>query len=143
MKLPIKAVDKQVNFSIRMTPLIDIVFLLMIFFILTIQFIKPETVLENRLPTQQDNSITETNEDWETVRLRISFHKDGEELKMYLQERVVVSFDDLLSSLNMLPKKIMVVIEPEAEVPYKYVIGAYNACLKSEKSNIVFAISSS
>ena len=143
MKLPIKAVDKQVNFSIRMTPLIDIVFLLMIFFILTIQFIKPETVLENRLPTQQDNSITETNEDWETVRLRISFQKDGEELKMYLQERVVVSFEDLLSSLNMLPQKIMVVIEPEAEVPYKYVIGVYNTCLKAEKSNIVFAISSS
>ncbi len=63
-------------------------------------------------------------------------------MKMHLQERVVVSYENLLSSLDLLPQEIMLVIEPEPQVPYKYVIGVYDTCIKAEKTNIVFAISS-
>jgi len=141
MKIPIKATKNKVSFSVRMTPLIDVIFLLLIFFILAIRIEKPEGVLENILPESDGQSIAEQQKDWEVVKLRIKLITEGEQLKIYLQERVVHTYKDLFSYLNMLPQEIMLVIEPEAKVPYKYVIGVYNTCLKAKKSNIVFAIS--
>jgi biopolymer transport protein ExbD len=141
MKTPIKATKNKVSFSVRMTPLIDVIFLLLIFFILAIRLEKPEGVLENILPVSDGQSIAEQQKDWEVVKLRIKLITEGDQLKIYLQERVVYTYKDLLSYLNMLPQEIMLVIEPESKVPYKYVIGVYNTCIKAKKSNIVFAIS--
>ncbi len=141
MKTPIKATKNKVSFSVRMTPLIDVIFLLLIFFILAIRLEKPEGVLENILPVSDGQSIAEQQKDWEVVKLRVKLITEGEQLKIYLQERVVYTYKDLLSYLNMLPQEIMLVIEPESKVPYKYVIGVYNTCIKAKKSNIVFAIS--
>jgi len=141
MKTPIRATKNKVSFSVRMTPLIDVIFLLMIFFILAIRIEKPEGVLENILPESDVHGIAEQQKDWEVVKLRVKLITEGEQLKIYLQERVVYTYKDLLSYLNMLPQEIMLVIEPEAKVPYKYVIGVYNTCIKAKKSNIVFAIS--
>ena len=123
-----------------MTPLIDIIFLLLIFFILTIKFQEPEKMLEHILPQRGKESVTEQEKDWEVVKLRIKLITEGTRLKIYLQERVVYTYEDLFASLDQLPEDILIVIEPETTVPYKYVIGAYNTCLKSSKRNIVFAI---
>ena len=125
-----------------MTPLIDVIFLLLIFFILAIRLEKPEGVLENILPESDTHGVAAQQSDWEVVKLRIKLIQEGKQLKIYLQERVVYSYKDLLAYLNMLPEEIMLVIEPETDVPYKYVIGVYNTCLKSNKSNIIFALSS-
>ena len=141
MKIPIRATKNKVSFSVRMTPLIDVIFLLLIFFILAIRLEKPEGVLKNILPVSDGQSIAEQQKDWEVVKLRVKLITEGEQLKIYLQERVVYTYKDLLSYLNMLPQEIMLVIEPGAKVPYKYVIGVYNTCIKAKKSNIVFAIS--
>jgi len=125
-----------------MTPLIDVIFLLLIFFIITIQFVKPESVLENRLPERRAQGFKDQQNDWEMVRLRIKLIiKEGGRPKIYLQERVVKTYEELLYYLNQLPRNILLVIEPESRVLYKHVIGVYNTCKKSKKSNIVFAIS--
>jgi biopolymer transport protein ExbD len=124
-----------------MTPLIDIIFLLMIFFLLTINFHKPEFVLDNRLPQIGSQSSEDPTKDWETVRLRIKMIKDGSQLKILLQERVVLTYADLRYYLDQLPEDILLVIEPANSVPYKHVIGVYNTCLKSNKKDIVFSIS--
>ena len=141
MKLPIKSKSSKISLAIRMTPLIDVIFLLLLFFILSIRLEKPEGVLENILPESDPHGVADQQKDWEVVKLRIKLITEGKQLKIYLQERVVYTYRDLLSYLNMLPQEIMLVIEPESKVPYKYVIGVYNTCLKAKKTNIVFAIS--
>ncbi len=141
MRIPIKATSSKLRFTISMTPLIDVIFLLPIFFILAIRLEKPEGVLDNILPESDTHGMAEKQEDLEVVKLRIKLIKEGTQLKIYLQERVVYTYRDLLSFLNMLPDEIMLVIEPESKVPYKHVIGVYNTCLKAKKTNIVFAIS--
>ena len=140
MKSPIKATSSRISFSIRMTPLIDVIFLLLIFFILAIRVEKPEGVLENILPESDTQGVAEQQSDWETVKLRIKLIQEGKQLKIYLQERVVYSYKDLLAYLNMLPEEIMLAIEPDTDVPFKHVIGVYNTCLKSNKTNVIFAI---
>ncbi len=141
MKLPIKATSSSVSLAVRMIPLIDVIFLLLIFFMLTIRFEKPEGVLENILPESDTHGVADQQTDWEVVKLRIKLIKEEGQFKIYLQERVVHTYEELLTYLNMLPEEIMLVIEPESKVPFKYVIGVYNTCLKSKKPNIIFAIS--
>ena len=129
------------RYSVRMTPLIDIIFLLMIFFLLTINFQKPEGTIENQLPQLGDPTSQEASQDWEIVRLRVKLIRENQRLKIYLQERALYSYSDLLEYLNQLPNDILIVIEPDDKVPYRHVIGVYNICLKSNKKDIVFSIS--
>lgn len=128
------------RYSINMTPLIDVIFLLMIFFLMTINLNKPEGVLGNQLPEVGRRNTSDAPKDFEIVRLRVKMIKDNQQLKIFLQERVVYSYEDLLYYLDQLPKEIMIILEPSNNVPYKHVIGVYNMCLKSRKSNIVFSI---
>lgn len=140
MKLPLKAHRGPTNLAIRMTPLIDVIFLLLIFFIMTIHFQRPEGVLANRLPEKGGQGVTQ-QQDWEIVRLRIRLSiTDGDMPAVLLQDREVRSYDELYGFLTMLPEDVLLVIEPAARVPYRHVIGVYNACLKAEKNNIVFSM---
>lgn len=124
-----------------MTPLIDVIFLLMIFFLMTINFQRPEGVLDNRLPQIGAQNSTDPTKDWETVRLRVKMIRENNQLKIYLQERIVFTYEDLLYYLDQLPKDILIIVEPDNNVPYKHVIGVYNTCLKSGMKDIVFSIS--
>jgi biopolymer transport protein ExbD len=137
MKLPVRSTDSGSEFSVQMTPLIDVIFLLMIFFVMTMKFQELEGVIKSRLPEKGDQSFSEYQKDWETVRIHLA--TENGRFTIYLQERIVYSQEALLSYLNRLPPQIMIVIEPEAKVLYKHVIGVYNTCLKSKKSNIVFS----
>jgi len=140
MKLPLKVHRGPTNLTIRMTPLIDVIFLLLIFFIMTIHFQRPEGMLANRLPEKGGQSITE-QQDWEIVRLRIRLSiTEGDMPGILLQDRKVHSYEELHGFLSMLPVDVLLVIEPQARVPYRHVIGVYNTCLKAEKHNIVFSM---
>jgi len=140
MKLPLKAHRGPKNLAIRMTPLIDVIFLLLIFFIMTIHFQRPEGVLANRLPEKGGQSITE-QQDWEIVRLRIRLSITDDDMPgILLQDRKVHSYEELQEFVAMLPEDVLLVVEPQARVPYRHVIGVYNTCLKAEKSNIVFSM---
>ena len=123
-----------------MMPLIDVIFLLLIFFLMTINFHKPEGVLENRLPQIGSQNTADPAKDWETVRLRVKMIKENTRMKIYLQERAVFSYEELLFFLDQLPDDILLIIEPDNNVPYKYVIGVYNTCIKSKKKDIVFSV---
>ena len=121
-----------------MTPLIDVIFLLMIFFIMTLNFLVPEGVLENRLPDQARADTSEREKDWEVARIHVARGKEGPQI--YLQERQVAGLGDLLLNLQRLPRDVIVVIEPEPKVAYKYVIGVFNTCVKAKKTNISFTL---
>lgn len=134
--------DYQKSNSINITPLIDVIFLLMIFFLMTINFNKSEGVLENKLPQTGSQTSSETPNDYETVKLRVKMIKEKNLLKIYIQERIVYNYSDLLHYLNQLPEDILIIFEPSDNVPFKHVIGVYDVCLKSKKNNIVFSVSS-
>ena len=139
MKLPLKNRYAGPNFSVRMTPLIDVVFLLMIFFIMTLNFLEPEGILENRFPETARRMASDQQKDWETVRIHVSVGDNSP--RIYLQDRQLNDIKDLLINLNLLPRDIMIVIDPDSKVSYKHVISIYNTCLKSKKTNIAFSIS--
>lgn len=138
MKVPTKATSNGRRITIMMTPLIDVIFLLMIFFIMTLNFLVPEGVLENRLPDQANASPPDREKDWEVVRIHVARGREGPQI--YLQERLVSGLADLLRNLHRLPRDVIVVIEPEPKVAYKHVISVFNTCVKAKKTNISFTI---
>jgi len=138
MRLPIKATGKREGLTIMMTPLIDVIFLLMIFFVMTLNFLDPEGFLKNRLPDQITPMVSDRQIDWEVVRIHMATGKNQPLIS--LQKRVVNDLSDLLRNLDLLPRDIIIVIEPEAKVAYKHVIGVYDTCLKSKKTNVVFSV---
>ena len=121
-----------------MTPLIDVIFLLMIFFIMTLKYLVPEGVLENQLPGRAEEATAERQKDWEVVRIHVARGKDRPQV--YLQGRVVSGLRDLLENLNRLPRDVIVVIEPEPKVAYRHVISVFDTCVKANKTNISFTI---
>ena len=139
MKLRFQQREKR-RLGVSMTPLIDVVFLLMIFFLLTINFEEPERVLANRLPQVGAQSSDDPTQDWETVELRIAMVRGSDAVRLHLEERVLESYDELLGFLVLLPDDVQIVIDAGNDVPYRHVIGVYNTCLKSGKADIVFSI---
>jgi biopolymer transport protein ExbD len=133
--------DYQKGNAINITPLIDVIFLLMIFFLMTINFNISEGVLENRLPQAGSQTNDDIPKDYETLKLRVKMIKDQQLMKIYLQERIVYTYDDLLYYLDLLPDDILIIFDPSDNVPYEHVIGVYDTCLKSKKKNIVFSVS--
>lgn len=142
MKRVTTATDTKASFQLKMTPLIDVIFLLLIFFIMTMRFQDPEGVLESRLPESGGPGVTRQQDDREVVRLRIRlFIKEGQTARIFLQEREIADYDELLMYLQQLPRDALLVIEPESRVAYKYVVGVYNTCMKAHMERIVFAVS--
>ena len=138
MKLNFQHSGVRRRVAVSMTPLIDVVFLLMVFFLMTINFEKPELVLENRLPQLGSEASEDPSKDWETVEVKLQIARQDGTLKLFLGERVVDDFDGLLDYLNQLPDDVMVVIDAEDDVAYKHLLGVYNTCLKAGKQQIVF-----
>jgi len=141
MKVPQSAKGGTTRMIIRITPLIDCFFLLMVFFLLTIRFQVPEGVLENRLPQKSETGIHKQQQNWEVVRIRILLVISAEKQpRIYLQDRALFSYEELRDCLNKLPADIQLAIEPDPSVPYKYFIGVYNTCVKAGKKNIIFSV---
>ena len=142
MKLNFQHSGVRRRVAVSMTPLIDVVFLLMVFFLMTINFEKPEEVLAHRLPQLGNEASDDPSKDWEKVELKLEIIRESGQLKLQLQERTLENYDDLLGYLTELPEDITIIIEAADDVPYKHIIGVYNSCLKANKTDIVFSFSS-
>ena len=68
--------DYQRRNTINITPLIDVIFLLMIFFLMTINFNISQGVLENRLPQAGSQTNDDIPKDYESLKLRVKMIKD-------------------------------------------------------------------
>lgn len=144
---PHKRDDKpQAQKQLNLTACIDIVFLLLIFFIVTIQFPAPEGTLaylsggEDAPPKPQ-------------IPLRVQVSSVGEtgyRLDLDGHPTRPVSFGDLIAMLSHLQDKPaagrhglyaddnLVVIAPGSQVRWQHVVNAYNASRKAGYFNVTF-----
>ena len=111
--------------SVNLTPLIDVVFLLLIFFMVSTTFTR-ETQLKLDLPEAVSG---ERVEDRTVKQLELTINAAGE---MALSERTLIS-SDLKTLMAALQKEsagdsqIPLVISADAQTPHQYVITAMDA----------------
>ena len=138
------------GFLLQMTPMIDIIFLLLTFFLFTANFRVPEDFLPVRVPDQsQVQSISVI----EPLGISISARQTGLDIDIARAETVSIEIDKLDDGLALFAEKLRFVIESQKrratdpveidcgdQVSWDYLIKIYSILNAMGADNITFNI---
>jgi biopolymer transport protein ExbD len=115
-------------FALSLTPLIDVVFLLLVFFLVATEFAEQERELRVMLPEASEAEPL-------TRKPRELFINIDAEGRYFVGSRTVTP-DELdvalkIASVNN-PGRASVIIRADRRCPWQYVVAAINSCLKAE-----------
>ena len=110
-----------------LTPLIDVVFILLIFFIVTSVFKKEELALILSLPKAEAKPL-------EVEREQINIELSQEKLAYKGKEMEIAELDEVLSKVE--DKKRAVIVRIDEEVMYKKIVGILDLLQKYELHNL-------
>ena len=132
--------------SFNMTPMIDIVFNMLVFFVVCSTFVEPEGWLQTRLPRSQGLSagavvpIT-------PIKVRLLPGATDEDVQIQIDNfpQGIPSFDRLYEILLSMRQdsgdEVPVVLLAVGEVRWQHVIDAYNQAVRARCKNIQFGTS--
>ena len=113
---------------INMTPMIDVVFLLLTFFVMTFKIIVPEGNFNVKMSQTGQAQPVEIAD--EPVQIRLFADADGELLAVQLCGKTVENFDLLrqgVSEMALAKDGLEVVLFPDEHLRYEYVVRAITA----------------
>lgn len=122
------------NVGFQMAPMVDVIFLLLIFFIAAAVYSQWESKLEIKVPTAE-TALDRSRYPGEAI---INIDKDG---RFYLNsiEFSASRLEELLSNLSNDYPDQPVVIRPDKETDCEYLIQIIDICAKTDIANISFA----
>ena len=109
-----------------MTPLLDVVFLLLVFFLVSTSFVKPEKSIDIKLPTAQQAAEPPSERHTVVVNVR-------ENGLLVVDQRVLSGSEDLEQTLRHSHKAnpdLTVVIYGDRSAAHKHIVKVMNAALK-------------
>ena len=135
---------RQAQFAMEFTPMIDVVFLLLIFFMCTLKFKTLENKLATYLPTDKGLSPpTAILEPKETIRLKMSMRGDqcicmvnGQAIGTLPEARSRI-YDRIRRLRRALPES-PAEIDPDPAVPHKHVVSLIDECIRAKVTKIHF-----
>jgi biopolymer transport protein ExbD len=145
--------DDRGRLAVKMTPMIDVIFLLLIFFVATAGFQRPEETLPTNLSLP--GTLPETvpvDSEWEDlddVVVKILW-RSGEprwQIEMrgqQVNERTCSNLKELagvLAAVARVKIDLPVIIDPEGDVPMEHMIDAYDVCRQTGLKRVRFAVS--
>lgn len=122
-----------------LTPLVDVVFLLLLFLVLTARFIPKENRFDLKLPESQPPDVQQYLEPFRLEVRAVSGAYQG--ALFYAGGERVDTAEALLERLRSVPEQIPVVVSGDDDVPYAAVVQAYDACLAAGRKRIVLSVS--
>lgn len=138
------AIHREASYGLdaKMTPMIDVIFQLLIFFLCTAGFAAGEAILPTDLPNAGavQTAPARPRKDVEIVRVEMS--GDENSLQLRVNGQPVTDMDELLQRLQAVAevaRDTPVVLDVEASVLLGHVIDAYDGALTSGLSSIHFA----
>jgi biopolymer transport protein ExbD len=138
--------------NLNLTAMIDVIFLLLIYFVVTASFAEDEGVLTARLPQQQGESRQTDTTPPPTQPLRIILRSTGHSDALITVPGApsVLGFSQLQATLDQLvldPDRGRrgifepdhpVLIQPDGQVRWQHVVDAFNAAVAARFSNVSF-----
>lgn len=122
-----RLVKKRELISMDLTPLIDVVFLLLIFFIVTSEFKKNESILNLSLP---NSASTQKVLDKKDIQIEIS-----KEEVAYKSEKI--TFEELKTKLELVKKDSSITVKIDKEVKYERVVKLLDILNELQLSNLL------
>jgi biopolymer transport protein ExbD len=135
MRIPSHTTDAGVGFN--MTPMIDVVFLLIIFFLVSSHLAKQETQMELSLPSA---TSIEPQADDASARLVVNVQADG---SVYLAGHQLTPAElqrRLAERMRELGRDLEVRIRSDASADYGHIEPIMLACARSGIWNVTFAV---
>ncbi|HEX4148982.1 MAG TPA: biopolymer transporter ExbD [Pirellulales bacterium] len=144
MRRPPYQREDRGRLDVKMTPMIDVVFQLLIFFVCTVSFQAMEEVLPTHLRgagaaeagAPLDPELAELEE------VLVKVRREGERLTWLVNERPCQNLAELrglLGQLARLRADLPVILDVEAEVPIGDVVNVYDLCRLAGFKKIQFA----
>jgi biopolymer transport protein ExbD len=136
--------DEQARSDVAMTPMIDVVFQLMIFFICTASFQAAEELLPSNLAIATGASGQPPIEmDPELERILVKATHAGGATQWIVNERAcdsLLQVREVLHAVATLDRTLPVVLDVAGEVPLGDLIDVYDICRLEEFETIQFAV---
>ena len=125
--------EQEENYSLELTPLIDVVFLLLIFFMVSTEFVDFSRRMDITLPTSKAASDDEV-----VKNLEIEMTKDK---KIYIRGRRT-SLEQLEASLAKLrkPQDVKTIIRADEEIEYGFVVKVMGLLQAAQVTDISIAV---
>jgi len=147
MRLPDSNSRRGRELEIKLTPMIDVVFLLLVFFIWNAQLQKVEYVLPSQLSVAAGNQEAKSMEplpeaDFDDVVVRI--HWLNEQPSWSINDNPVASLAQLQERLRIIQeikRDAPVILHPDKQVPLGHVIDVYDRSRSAGFDRIQFAAS--
>ncbi|MDR1923535.1 MAG: biopolymer transporter ExbD [Planctomycetaceae bacterium] len=135
---------KRVVPELKMTAMIDIIFLLLIFFVCTANFRLHESQMkaDMSLDGNSDNSITlviPDTADIDVAVIKIAFRESPSWQIASNKCNSIAQLRALLRQLGNVQNDLPIIIDSEPNVPIEHVIDTYDACRVAGLTNIQFA----
>ncbi|MEO1993928.1 MAG: biopolymer transporter ExbD [Planctomycetaceae bacterium] len=135
MRIPTQQRSNSVRFNV--TPLIDIVFLLIIFFLVSTHFVRSETSVSIQLP---EASQSQEEQQERIARLVVTIHAD----QTYLVGTRAVEMPEverlIFDGAEQKQSEFYVRIRGDRSVPYRLVEPIMIACARAGVSKVRFAV---
>jgi len=142
MNIPHSITARQ-NFSVSMTPMIDVVFLLLIFFVCTASFQLPESILPTPISQGGIAAILPPKlEEVELERILIELAQKNDCTEIAVNGQHCDSFDrlaELLVALASVDSTLPVILDIEGETPLGAAIEVVDRCRLAGFAKIQFA----
>ena len=126
--------EEEDNFAMEMTPLIDVVFLLIIFFMVSTVFVDFSRHMDINLPTSKSSVIDE-----ESKTIEIEMSKDNQ-IFLAGKKTNILGLEQSLNKLDTKTKKQTAVIRADKVLPYGEVIEVMGLLQKAGIPDISVAV---
>ncbi len=126
--------------ELDLTPMIDVVFLLLVFFMVATKAKTSNRALDANLPKNMGSSSSKKDEPSENINIEIK--ESGGRPRIFVNNFPIDTFDGLFQKLRQLTNVMddaPVIIAPEGRVSFKYVVMTLNACSKAAIEKVSFA----
>jgi biopolymer transport protein ExbD len=138
-----KGAAKHDPIETDMTPMIDVTFQLIIFFICTIKF----KTLEGKLETQLPKDVGVNPSDAESLVEKAEIHMNvdrsrPEGFQVALNGQVVPNLETLSAKVRQLKQQLpemKATLYPNRGITYEHVVKVVDACIKADMYDITFA----
>lgn len=152
MQIPSRTTAGGSAYDIPMTPMIDVVFLLLVFFVWTASFQIAEYRLPGAIappPASGQAAASSTTEppppeaDYDQVVIRVRWQAGAPQWQVNDQPATgLAAVRELLARIAQIKADVPVVLHPDSTVPFGHVIDAYDIARQAGFSRVRFAASS-
>jgi len=144
--------DKGDIGDLNLTSMIDVIFQLLIYFVVTASFMVNEGVLTAKLPQGSGSAAQDDELPPEKITIELVSGGDPSQVSITWNSQPYVSFGQLRMDLDRqrydpdigqidgsYEADNPVVIQPQGEVRWQHVVGAFNAAVGAKYTNVSFA----